>query len=187
MNFKVTAILLVLLALVGTFAYFYGGPTPIPDQAKPPFVYSIDMENIVGMEVTYRGQKLDLTWNEDQKKWLFTNPSQGEADQGRVNGIRLLLSGPGSKRVLFKGDVSDLSQFGLADPQTVATVELKDGSRHAVLIGDLTPNGENYYIKNRDDQRVFLVDFTWGNEIARFVIQPPVATPTPVPTPPRAN
>src|SRR5713101_5939494 len=167
MNFKVTAILLVLLALVGGFAYFYGGPTPTPPQAKPPFVYSINLDDIVRMEVTHSGQKVDLKWDEDQKKWLYTDPSKGDVDQGRVNGIRLLLSGPGSKRVLFKGDASDLSQFGLDDPQTVAIVQLKDGSLHSVLIGDMTPNGENYYIKNQDDKQVFLVDFTWGNEIAR--------------------
>ncbi len=175
MSFKTTIALLILLGLVGSYAFLYGRAAPPPPPEKPPFVYSVNIEDIIRMDVTYNNQKIELKWDDNQSKWIFVDSSRGEVDQGRVNGIRLLLTGPGSKRVLFKGDVSDFSQFGLENARTVATVELKDGSVHTVLIGDRTPSGESYYIRNKDDSQVFLVDFTWGNEIARFVTEPPIA------------
>lgn len=174
MNFRTTAVLLVLLAAIGGYAYFYGRGAPPPSPEKPPYVYSVQLEDIVKMDVTYRGQKVELVYDADKKEWNFADPSKGKVDQGRVNGIRLLLTGPGSKRVLFKGKVENLVDFGLDRPQTIASISLKDGSTHSVLIGEKTPNGESYYIKNQDDNDIYLVDFTWGNEIARFVAEPPV-------------
>ncbi len=179
MNFKTTAVLLLMLMLVGGYAYLYGRPAPPPPQEKPPFVYSVDIEDIVRMEVVHDNQKLELKWDEGGSKWVFADPSKGEVDQGRVNGVRLLLTGPGSKRVLFREKVSDFSQYGLEKARTIATVELKNGSIYTVLIGDRTPSGDSYYIRNKDDDQIYLVDFTWGNEIARFVTEPPIAKDQP--------
>src|SRR5437588_12733149 len=128
MSFRTTAILLVLLAVVGGYAYFYGRKTPPATQEKPPFVYSVDLDNIVRMQVTHGNHQVEIKWDDSGQKWVFTDPSIGDADQSRVNSVRFLLTGPGAKRAPFQGDISDLSQFGLDNPQLIATVELKDAS-----------------------------------------------------------
>ncbi len=180
MSFKTTGILLFVLALMGGYVYTYVLNAPKPPSTPRPYVYQYDMEDIVRMDVTSAGSTVKVVYNEDSQEWRFEDASRGQVDQGRLNGIRLLLSGPGANRVLLTETPTpqQLAEYGFNNPQAVANLTLKDGSLHQVLLGDQTPDGKNYYIKNGDTGTVYLVDYTWGNEIKRFVSQPPIATPT---------
>ena len=179
MSFKTTGILLLLFALMGSYAYFYVGNKPAAPKPQTTFMYKYEMTDIVRMEVQYKGESTSMVWDNDKSEWHFTDPAKGEVDPSRANGIRLLLSGPGTHRVFLQESATpgQLKEYGLADPQVVATIALKDGTVHRVLIGDATPDGRNYYTKNDDSATIYLVDFTWGNELIRFVQEPPVQKP----------
>ena len=53
-----------------------------------------------------------------------------------------------SAQKVIAEDVTDLGQYGLAEPVSVVTAVMKDGSRHTIEIGNEAPGGNNYtYVK----------------------------------------
>lgn len=179
MSFKTTGVLLLVFALLGSYVSTNIVNKPPPPRPKAPFVYQYEMTDIVRMEVRYRDQSTNMVWDEKESKWRYTDPEKGEVDPGRANGMRLLLSGPGAHRVLAQQSPTSeqLREYGFANPQVIATIALKDGTLHRVLLGDRTPDSRNYYTKNDNSDSIYLVDFTWGNELVRFVTEPPTAKP----------
>ena len=174
MSFKLTAVLLVILAAVGAYAYFYGKHPPPPEK-QTTFTYDVELGDVYHIDVRHKDKRMVMDWDETAEKWRFQDSSLGEPDQGRMNGLRLLLTGPGTKRTLFKERVDDLSQYGLDNPETVTTIRVKNGTVYVLLMGHRTPDGTSYYIKNQNEESIYLVDVAWGNEIIRFVNEPPIA------------
>jgi hypothetical protein len=182
MNFKTTAFLLLALLVLGGYTYNYVINKPRPPAEPRPFVYQFEMTDIVAMELRHDGRTTNVYLDQATDEWKFVDPDGGEVDAGRLNGIRLLLSGPGANRLLFADPTqAQLAEFGFNSPSVIANITLKDGTRHQVLLGDLTHDGRNYYTKNSDSNTVYLVDYTWGNELKRFVNEPPVMTATETP------
>ena len=176
MSFRATAFLLLILVGLGGYTYNYVLNKPKPPSQPRPFVYQYDMADITSMELRHQGKTVSVYLDPQKDEWQFTDAEMGEVDAGRLNGIRLLLSGPGANRLLFSEapTPAQLAEYGFNNPQVVAGIGLKDGNRHQVLLGDQTPDGKNYYTKNSDKDPIYLVDYTWGNELKRFVNEPPV-------------
>ena len=176
MNFKATGILLLLLIILGGYAYNFVLNKPAPPAPKPPQVYQFDMDNIVKLDLQYQGKSVVVIQDPQTEEWSFPDLSLGEVDLPRITGMRLLLSGPGANRQLFSDRPSpvQLQEYGLAPPNIDVAITLKSGATHTVLIGVMTPNERNYYTKNADSDTIYLVDYTWGDEIIRFVAEPPL-------------
>ncbi|MSQ27191.1 MAG: DUF4340 domain-containing protein [Dehalococcoidia bacterium] len=180
MSFKTTGLLVTVLVVLAVFGCNTVFNKPPPAAPTRPFVYTFAMENIVDIDVRRPNAALRVVWDEANSVWNFADAALGEVDGGRMNGIRLLLSGPGANRVLFRSAPSEaqLADYGFNRPIADIRIKLKDGSSHRVLLGDQTPDGRNYYTKSDDSATIYLVDFTWGNEIVRFVTEPPVKKAT---------
>lgn len=184
MSFKTTAVLIVLLLALGGFGYQTVLNKPPATPVPRPFVYSFAMEDLVEIDVQHQGRNARVVWDAAASVWHFSDRALGEVDGGRMNGIRLLLSGPGANRVLFSATATAAQQaeYGFSRPSADIRIKLKDGSQHRVLLGDRTPDGRNYYTKSEDSATIYLVDYTWGNEIIRFVTEPPVKKAEPAPS-----
>ncbi len=172
--------MLIGLLLIGGYVYFFELRKSPPVVEKPPYVYNVDMMDVVGIDLSYGGQTLSIAWDDEKSAWYYKDPGGPELDQARINGLRVLLSGTISKRLLFE-EVDDLSLFGLDEPQIVARVGLKDGQAMEVLLGDKTPDGQGYYVQFRGRDYVYTVDYTWGDEFIRYVTETPLVTPTAAP------
>jgi hypothetical protein len=46
-----------------------------------------------------------------------------------------------------------------------------------ILVGDVTPNAANYYVKAPGLNAVATVDFTWYDVLSKIVKEPPYAVP----------
>ena len=63
-----------------------------------------------------------------------------------------------SAQKVIAEDVTDLGQYGLAEPVSVVTAVMKDGSRHTIEIGNEAPGGNNYtYVKLPGESTVYVV------------------------------
>ena len=180
MSYRSTLILLVALLFIGGYVYFFELRKSPPAVEKPPFVYNVDMMEVVSIDLSYKDENLSIVWDDEESAWHFKNPGGPELDQARINGLRVLISGTISKRLLFE-KVDDLSLFGLDNPQIVARVGLTSGQVMEILLGDKTPDEQGYYVQFRGRDHVYTVDYTWGDEFIRYVTETPLATPTATP------
>ena len=186
MSFRNTIALIIVLLIAGGGYYLYDFYKPVPTTTTPPWFYLVDFDKIREIQINTNGRVTDIVYKDDGQGnygWEWRDARPDEIDQGRVNGIRVLLSGPKSHRLVTE-QAEDLKEYGLDKPQVQARVGLEDGMQVEIEIGDRSPDGQNYYVKGKDSDAVFMVDFTWGDELARFVAQPPTpSTPTPTITP----
>ncbi|MBI2866575.1 MAG: DUF4340 domain-containing protein [Chloroflexi bacterium] len=176
MSYRTTFVLLAVLLLVGGYALvtqLTGSEEPAP---KPPWVYSLDDDALVAIDVTYQDDTVSFR-RDDQYQWRFDGPQGDPVDMQRWGGVTLLLSGPRSQRVLFQ-EVIDLAAYGLDSPPL--TVRLSFGGVPLdVLVGDNTPDGRGSYMQVKGYSPVYVVDRSWADVIQRLVTEPPRVQPTP--------
>jgi hypothetical protein len=66
---------------------------------------------------------------------------------------------------LVEENPKDLTPYGLDRPQATATATLSDGSERVIYLGDRTAVKTTYFLKTKDDPRVFAV---WMNHANHF-------------------
>jgi len=178
----VTAILLgVLVVLAGVVYYLSQQPTPqeAANKAKTPQILTfnaVDASKVVisGGDKTTEIQRSGSTWE-------LVKPIQTPADANRVEGWVDQLSNLTADQVVE--NASDLSQYGLAQPKVNVEVSLSAGKTAKLMLGDKTPDGNDYYAQVPDDKKVYLVNSPLGDDLTNALTQPPKALPTPTPLP----
>jgi len=186
MNYKITiglVISVVIVILVGFFLVnALHDETPKVVRQRQTFFYQVDDDDINTVTIEHLGQQQAYT-SDAERTWRFGNPNGEKVHLERWGGVTLLLSGPQFTRVITER-ATDLDRYGLQEPTTVITVGLKDIGEVRIMIGDETPDGVSSYVQFQDEDRIVLVDGTWGKVMSRLVTEPPhIPTPTPEPSP----
>ena len=175
MNIKTTlALALILAAAAGLILWLEAGKTA-KEPESPPEVWSVKEDSIRRVRISLPGQGKSAAFVLDSGgRWRFDDPGRSPVDPKRWGGIVLLVSGPRSKR-LIAVRVESPAEFGLDAPRMV--IELGVRGRKApltVLVGDRTPDRENYYVSLKGQGPVYLVNKTWGLVLERLVTEPPL-------------
>ncbi len=189
MNVRNTLVLVVLLALLGAYVYFFeikgeGGKeaTPTPSTVQ---VLDLEEDQVTGLTVTGPEGTTRLR-REVGGEWQMQEPAQEPADDLRVSALSDSLARLSATRALT--DVGDLEPFGLAAPSWTVEITLASGETHRLQIGDQNPAGGSYYIKKEGDPTVYLVYASTVQGLQRLVSDPPYRpTPTPTLPPPEAT
>jgi hypothetical protein len=93
------------------------------------------------------------TKEKEETIWKVTSPEEFEADENVVNTMTYYLARMRAADLVAK---EELSEFGLDNPQHVATAILKDGSERKILFGNKTDDN-NYYTKLDGGEIIYLV------------------------------
>jgi len=179
MNFRVSFILLVLVAVVGGYVLIFELQRQPERPPAAPWFYDISTEDITNISVTFEGQRQAFAITD--QGWVFEDTGE-PVDVDRWGGITLLLSGPRTTRVVEE-QFDNPAQYGLDPPQSYITVRLKGGRQIDILLGDKTPDGIKHYAQVVGYDPLFLIHSSWGDVLNRLVTEPPVIIPTPEPTP----
>ena len=181
MRLRTILILLVVLLALGGYFYFASRPEPAPEPEPQLYVWLIDMDEIQHIEIRLpsEGQSQAFMKEEDMT-WHFDDPQKSAVDMQRWGGgIPLILSGPGTERVIAENATQEkLAEFGLAQPQMELTLTLDSGETLNITVGDRTPDGRAFYIQAPGSNDVALVDYTWYDVLERLVKEPPYLPPT---------
>lgn len=185
MNVRTTLILLVLLALLGGYVYFFeikgeGGQeaTPTPTSVQ---VLDLEEDQVTGLVVSGPEGTTRLR-REVGGQWQMEEPAQEPADDIRVGAISDTLAKLSATRALT--EVTDLEPFGLASPSWTVEIALADGQTHRLQIGEKNPAGGYYYIKKEGEPAIYMVFASTIQGLQRLVTNPPYQpTPTPTATP----
>ena len=176
MRFRNILILFALLFIFG--GYYYFGNVPEPAEKKDPqlFAWLFEMEELEYIEIQLpRDGEGQSFFKDEERAWHFDDAQESNVDMKRWGGgIPLLLSGPGVERVIVRNATEEeLIRYGLTQPKMKITLVLEDGSVLHINIGDSSPSRNTYYVQAPGTTDVALVDYTWYDELARLVKDPP--------------
>ncbi len=172
-SFKTSLILVAILALLGSYIFFFQNKKKPEVQEKASKMWSIQEEEIDRIEIrlTKKGQNTAFI-RDAEGNWHFDDGEKSAVDVKRWNGIPLLVSGPASKRLIAE-KVDDLSAYGLQLPQMEIIMATQNQGNIRVLVGDKTPNEMHYYVKLSEADPVYTVDHNWTEVLERLVTEPP--------------
>ncbi|MCY4582137.1 MAG: DUF4340 domain-containing protein [Chloroflexi bacterium] len=172
MNRKETVVLvLILMAAFGAVVGYLQTRSDPPRGTAPPFFYEIEATDIVSVRVEQGGMAESFVWDEEAEEWRFDDEVGESVDEERWGGMPVLLAGPRIERTLPDG--LELDALGLEPPMASVIIGLEPSGEFRVLIGRRTPDGSAHYVKQSNNDTVFLVNAAWGDVISRLVTEPP--------------
>lgn len=106
-------------------------------------------------EIEKEVQKDNETVKEKVKEWTATYPEGLKINTSRVNSIETNISKLSASKVIEE-NAEDVAQYGLDNPIRL-TVKLNDGTTRIIELGDQTPGKDGYYIKQKDEKKVYTI------------------------------
>ena len=181
---RIRSILILLAILLALGGYFYFSRTPeLPPKSKPiVYVWNIEMDEIQHVKIRLPREDKSEAFIKipegDKFPWHFDDPQQSKVDTTRWGGgIPLLLRGPGAERIIARDATEEkLAEFGLTQPQMEIALTLEDGDTLNIIVGDKTPDGNNFYVQAPGSNDVATVDISWYDVFERLVKKPPYAS-----------
>jgi hypothetical protein len=173
MNLRLLLVLVTILAYVAIgVTWFITNPTEELSEDAPPFFYTLAPEDLRNIEIDTGEQSISWSLREESRRWYFDDMVDIPADLFRWGGITQLLGGPRTQRVLSQ-NIDDVALYGLDNPSARFSVTLRDDSVVSLILGNLTPDGQNHYARVDGFPQLVLVDSSWGAVLGRLVTEPP--------------
>lgn len=172
------------LAVVGAVVWSRSRPATAPQTDATPTMSPLwtttpaDIQSLK-LEDMETGQVVEAH-RDPQSGWALDQPT-GLADSGRLEMAADSLLAPMPSDSLSSANLKD---FGLASPHQRVTLTLKDGSTKVLEIGSTAPTGSVVYVKDPAlGNTVYFLDSYGLSDVTGLLDNPPIATPTPVPSP----
>ncbi|HEX6385880.1 MAG TPA: DUF4340 domain-containing protein [Anaerolineae bacterium] len=191
MSWRTTAILLVILLLLGGYVYYESQqepqveplPTPLPEPERAELV-TATIDEVNRLEVTRLEDDVSASFSRDEAgDWFQTVPTHTAVISQTMNTQLTGLVNLRSNRTL-PADANPLSAYGLDDPAyqiVLATTRDERTVRTTLLVGNETPAGDAYYVQKRGDPRVHIVPIGVIQNMIDLLDNPPVPEPTETP------
>ena len=180
MNVRFSILLVLVLLLVGGGVAISRELSTTKGEPKNPWLFKVDIDEIVGISVVYQGQQMSYERQDDQ--WVIKDGNDTPVFQDKWAGTTLLLSGPRVSRAVAD-EIGDASTYGLDPPAARVQLANTSGFPLEFHLGDPTPDEDDWYARLVGSQQLFTVPASWGTVVTRLAIQPPYE-PTPTPTRP---
>lgn len=153
-------------------------PTPTPAAGES--LFDVTGSEIASLQIESREGSRLVLGRDDQGMWVIKEPEERAADIASVEaGITQLISLRGN---ILNRQESDLSVYGLTDPQYIVTVSMNGGNRYVLVIGDITPTENGYYAQMDGGPVRVITKFNIDPMVNMFENPPYKETSTPEPT-----
>lgn len=189
MSWRTTAVLFIILVLLGGYVYYQNQrgpeplPTPTPGEPAPERVRLIEatIDDVTRLDITRHEDGTHVSYSRDQVgEWMRTVPTTTVVLSTTMNLQVSALINTSSSRNL-PPDLNPLSAYGLETPAYDIVVAIRGENeqinRHTLYVGDKTPTGTEYYVQREGDDRVHLVPFGPIEGMINLVDLPPLAEP----------
>jgi hypothetical protein len=188
MKFRNTLILLVVLAALGSYVYFFerNKEEAATTNDQPVAVLTLNSADIVSFMLVQgddevAGTKVRLA-RQVSGTWQLQAPAQDAADDLAVNNAINRLADLQALRLLEENP-AEPSIYGLNPPSWTFVIGMQDGSEETLLVGDENPTQSGYFMQRGGSPAVYLVSTLDVQDVMDWATTPPlVPTPTPVPT-----
>lgn len=180
MNFRNTAILVALFALLAGYVYFVEMAKPPVDttaQERDKYVFTLGIDDLNSLEIK-DGSKSVFLVKDAAGTWFVGGVGSTKADLGRLGNVLTGLTDLRASRVIT--DLSaGLATYGLEQPGIEANMQVSGDKTESLLIGDKVPQGSNYYAQRKGVAAIYLVPDYLVTGLKGLVANPPyLPTPT---------
>jgi hypothetical protein len=155
---KSTLVVVLLAVLIGGLTWYFEikhprkpADTDATDVHTPAFTFPA--ANITYLEIDRQGQTIKIERRGDG--WQITQPGDTRADKFAANELANALAAATIERK-FPVQPDKLSLYGLAQPEVVVRVHLKDGSQHEVKLGGKDFDNADVYARVDNSPDVYL-------------------------------
>ena len=188
MNVRLTILLVLVLGLIGGTVWATQALRPKEPKDEPPWLFRMDFDQITHISVTHLDKSMEYAKvrTGDTTHWVIKDGNDTPVFVDKWSGTTLLLSGPRTSPAVKDVVITDPADYGLDSPQTKVRIVDKAGVPLTFHLGDVTPDGDNWYAQLIGTDQLFTVVSIWGEVISRLASEPPYAPtpfPTPIPTP----
>ncbi len=146
MQIRNTLIMAVVLVLVGGFVYFYevqGRAEREETERQEELLLHFESDQVTAVELTTSAGTLRATKVDGE--WGIVAPVTIAADGAAIDSMVDRLESGKHERLISEA-ADDLAPYGLAEPIARVTLELSDGERAILAVGNDTPVGSNVYV-----------------------------------------
>ena len=172
-------LLVIFAALWGVFHFFVDKEEPVEKEEPVYYAWEIDMMDIKYITISLPHEDLGYSFvridSGSDFPWHFDDEEKTPVDVDRWGGgIPLILSGPGSKRIISKETSEEkLAEYGLADPQMLINIITDDDYELDIKVGYSTPDAMAYYVQVPSTTSVCIVDYSWYDVLESLITNPP--------------
>ena len=190
MNRRLTIGLVVLFSAMVFYELVVQAPkdqaaSQTPTAAPVTYLWTIRADQVTGVHVVDRVTNKAMDMVKDAGGvWSLVRPGPQPAEQS------LAAADVSSLTTLqVNGTITtatDLAAFGVLSPTLTVEVDLSDGTKQKVAVGDKAPTGSDYYALREGETQVVLLSSAAQGTLAGLVTNPPLVPPTPtatIPTP----
>ncbi|NLP35187.1 MAG: DUF4340 domain-containing protein, partial [Clostridiales bacterium] len=122
-------------------------------------VATIDTEQVEMLH--YIGKDADIKLVLKDETWISESQPERPINQQRVGNIINLVEKINARRLVSE-DATNLSEYGLDNPKAYLQVTLKDDTSLTLKVGDEAKGISGYYGTVNDDNKVYLLNATYG-------------------------
>lgn len=157
MRWQTSAVLAVLLVLVGGFYYVYevrwAADRELAESRKGR-VFGAEAADVTALELKRPDDTVTAT--RDGDAWRLTSPVSARGNRGTVDETLTTIMTARIDREIDPAPAS-LAEFGLDKPSAQVTLTLKDGGRVGIDLGAKSPTGVWVYAREHDKPAVFVL------------------------------
>lgn len=144
----------VLIAVMNMDSKEETQDTPAATQTPSYNAYTVEKDNIQSIAVNNAGSVLTVV-NSDGK-WQIDGYGADDADSIRVENLVTTVSTVISNNEVEKNP-SDLTQYGLDNPELTVEINKKDGSKDRLIIGDVSPVTGEYFFMTEGSDTIYTI------------------------------
>lgn len=158
----------VLICLAGVYfllgRYNEQNEEAAADAASGETILEIDTENLVSASFSIDGTK--QTFVKDGDEWILEGDDTFPVDSSALLSCLSGLTPLKAQRTLT--DVSDLSEYGLDEPQNTVTLTDAEGSQTVITFGDANANTtDDYLMLDEDTATVYTVESSFLDSLSK--------------------
>lgn len=159
---RTVIIVMILLVVAAIGIYFIANHTSKKNkekevaEAEKLIIFDFDENASTKLDIHNQSGDYIMEYS-NENGWQMTNASDFNANSNTAINICTAMAELTAEKII---NDSDTAKYGFDDP--IELTVTSNGNEYTLYVGIATPTNENYYVMKKDDDNIYLIDYTLG-------------------------